>query len=106
MGGGGGGAGVGVAAGGIASVPWAVSFCAGAEVAVTTIVRPSLPNVAMTGTVDVTVTTAFPLLSRYVADGITLLPNVNVGDAGPTSGSRENVILKAPGSFAIAGFTG
>ena len=70
------------------------------------IVRPSPPNVAMTGTVELTVSTAAPLPSLYVADGMILLPNVSVGDAGPTIGSREKVIRREPASVAMLGFTG
>ena len=78
----------------------------GAGVAATVMLRPSFEKVAMTGTDVFTVTTAEPLLSLKLADGIALLPNVNMGEAGPTRGSRRKVICSAPASFAIEGFTG
>ena len=41
-----------------------------------------------------------------MADGMVLLPKVSVGEAGATSGSREKVMRRAPGSVATVGFTG
>ncbi len=41
-----------------------------------------------------------------MADGMVLLPKVRVGEAGATTGSRENVMRSAPGSVATMGFTG
>ena len=35
-----------------------------------------------------------------------MLPKVSVGEAGATSGSREKVIRKVPGSVETVGFTG
>ena len=84
----------------------AVCAAVGVEVGVIAMVRPSPPKVAMTGAVAITVTVADPLPSLYVAEGIVLLPNVSVGDAGPTSGSRENVMRRNPESLAMLGFTG
>ena len=81
-------------------------LCAGFDVGVTTIVFPSLPNEAMMGTLAFTVSTAEPLFSVKVADEMTLLPKVRVGEAGETSGSREKVIRSTPWSVAMMGFTG
>src|SRR5271165_4126104 len=70
------------------------------------IVRPSLLKLAITGTLECTVTTAVPLPSLKLADGIALLPKVRVGEAGATTGSCEKVIRSAPGSVATVGLTG
>src|ERR1700722_482521 len=70
------------------------------------IVRPSLLKLAMTGAVELTVITAAPPPSLYVAEGIVLLPNVNIGNAGETRGSRLNVMRKIPGSVDTVGLTG
>src|ERR1700719_1287422 len=69
-------------------------------------VRPSGLKLARSGMVVFTVTSAVPLLSEKAAEGIALLANVNVGDAGAIRGSRLKVILNLPGSVAIEGFTG
>ena len=82
-------------AGGVLEAPFCVAAAA-ACVGEIVIVLPSPLKLAMTGAVAVTVTSADPLISLYVAAGIVLFPNVRVGDAGPTSGSRENVIRKTP----------
>ena len=83
------------------------AFCAaGDELGAMVMVRPSLAKVAITGIVEVTVSVATPLASLKFAEGIVLLPKVSVGDAGATSGSRENVMRTEPGSVAILGFTG
>ena len=50
-------------------------------------VRPSLLKLAINGTLVFTVMSAAPLLSEYVAEGITLLAKVSVGDAGAVMGS-------------------
>jgi hypothetical protein len=50
-------------------------------------VRPSLLKLAMSGRVVVTVISAAPFISEYAADGMSLLENVSVGDAGAVTGS-------------------
>ena len=68
--------------------------------------RPSALKLAIKGTGELTVIAAPPLVSAYVAEGMTLLPNVRVGRAGATKGSRLKVMRNAPGSVETMGFTG
>ena len=81
-------------------------FCTVTLVGAIVMVLPSLLNVAITGIEAFTVIAAAALPSLKMADGIVLFPNVSVGDAGDTTGSRENVIRSEPGSVAMIGLTG
>src|SRR5580700_1348471 len=92
---------------GAGGVGGATTVCADAgDVGEIVAVRPSALKLAIKGTGELTVIAAPPLVSAYVAEGMTLLPNVRVGRAGATKGSRLKVMRNAPSSVATVGYIG
>ena len=70
------------------------------------IVRPSLLKLAMSETLAATTTSADPLFSWNLAEGMILLSKVRTGDPGATTASCLNIMRRVPGSVAIIGLTG
>ena len=72
----------------------------------TMIVRPLLAKLAIRGTLAATTTSAAPLFSWKLAEGMSLLSKVSACDPGATTASWLKAMRNFPGSVAIIGFTG